>query len=251
MAISFVCKHCGKKLKAPDSAAGKSSTCPGCGNRVTCPERVDDAEVMEMVVEQPPAADSYSDLDDGKPYGLIEPEAPSAPPPENRRPCPMCGEMILATAAKCRYCGEVFGPTPTKPTKVGGRKRGKRAELKNIAIFQKSLLLCILAQIILWLALVATVVASVRSRQPPASGVLVLVGLLYLGLFVAGIAATVFAFLLALKVYSTGVGILMGILTLAPCLGLVVLLIINGSATSTLRNKGISVGLLGADMSAF
>jgi hypothetical protein len=26
----------------------------------------------------------------------------------------MCGEMILATAAKCRYCGEIFDPTLKK-----------------------------------------------------------------------------------------------------------------------------------------
>ena len=37
------------------------------------------------------------------PYGLNE-EAPA----ENRRPCPMCGEMILVNAVKCRFCGEVF-----------------------------------------------------------------------------------------------------------------------------------------------
>ena len=33
---------------------------------------------------------------------------------ESRRPCPMCGEMILATAAKCRFCGEAFDPTLKK-----------------------------------------------------------------------------------------------------------------------------------------
>jgi len=27
-----------------------------------------------------------------------------------RRPCPKCGEMIVATAAKCRFCGELFDP---------------------------------------------------------------------------------------------------------------------------------------------
>jgi hypothetical protein len=29
----------------------------------------------------------------------------------DRRPCPMCGEMIAANAAKCRFCGEIFDPT--------------------------------------------------------------------------------------------------------------------------------------------
>ncbi|HKB42381.1 MAG TPA: hypothetical protein VKD72_38500 [Gemmataceae bacterium] len=30
---------------------------------------------------------------------------------EARRPCPMCGEMIIASAVKCRFCGEIFDPT--------------------------------------------------------------------------------------------------------------------------------------------
>ena len=33
--------------------------------------------------------------------------------------CPMCGEMIIATAAKCRFCGEVFDPS-----KKQSRRRG-------------------------------------------------------------------------------------------------------------------------------
>ena len=58
--------------------------------------------------------------------------------------------------------------------------------------------------------------------------------------------ASVFVFLLATKVYSTGVGIAMGILTLIPCLGFIALLIINAKATSTLNLNGVRVGLLGA-----
>jgi hypothetical protein len=42
----------------------------------------------------------------------------------------------------------------------------------------------------------------------------------------------------------------MGILALLPCFGLLVLLIINGKATSILRANNIKVGLLGADMSS-
>jgi hypothetical protein len=50
MPITFYCPRCTRKLRAPDNAAGRSSTCPGCGNRVTCPEPVYDAEVGEMTV---------------------------------------------------------------------------------------------------------------------------------------------------------------------------------------------------------
>jgi predicted RNA-binding Zn-ribbon protein involved in translation (DUF1610 family) len=116
MAISFQCPKCGKKLKAPESAAGKSSPCPGCGTTVTCPEPVYDAEVVDMTLEQPgkPAGvDPYADLDDGGAYGVVAP-GPAAAAPDGRRPCPMCGEMIVANAAKCRYCGEVFDPTLKK-----------------------------------------------------------------------------------------------------------------------------------------
>ena len=116
MPISFECPQCGKKLKAPESAVGKSSACPGCGGTVTCPEPIYDAEVVDMTLEQPgkPAGvDPYADLDDGKAYGVVDP-GPAAPAPDGRRPCPMCGEMIVANAAKCRYCGEVFDPALKK-----------------------------------------------------------------------------------------------------------------------------------------
>src|SRR5262249_25140944 len=111
MPISFLCPQCGKKLKAPDNAVGKSSKCPGCGSPVTCPEPVYDAELVEI---PPPVAQGpgpYGDLDPNQGYGVVEPEPAAAPAAESRRPCPMCGEMILTTAAKCRYCGEIFDPT--------------------------------------------------------------------------------------------------------------------------------------------
>jgi hypothetical protein len=73
--------------------------------------------------------------------------------------------------------------------------------------------------------------------------------LLYIASGVLSIAGTVFVFMLAMKVYSTGLGIVLGLLTLIPCVGLIVLLIVNGKATSVLQANGISVGLLGADPS--
>ena len=63
------------------------------------------------------------------------------------------------------------------------------------------------------------------------------------------LVATVFVFLLAIKVYSTGVGILLRVLTLIPVVGLIVLLIVNGKATAILKQNGIKVGLMGADLS--
>ena len=57
-----------------------------------------------------------------------------------------------------------------------------------------------------------------------------------------------FVFLLATKVYGTGLGILLGLLTFIPCIGLLVLLIVNGKATRVLKENGFKVGLLGANL---
>src|SRR5262245_35304317 len=31
--------------------------------------------------------------------------------PQDRKPCPMCGEMIAASAVKCRFCGHYLDPS--------------------------------------------------------------------------------------------------------------------------------------------
>jgi len=48
------------------------------------------------------------------------------------------------------------------------------------------------------------------------------------------IIGAVFIFMLAISLYSTGAGIVMGILTLVPLVGLIVLLIVNSRATRVL-----------------
>ena len=134
MSISFECPQCGKKLKAPGSAAGKSSSCPGCGIKVTCPEPVYDAEVVEMELARakPKGFDPFADVDDDKPYGVMGPPPEGSSSDENR-PCPMCGEMIVATAAKCRYCDEVFDETIKRSGKAKSGKGKKKAILRSIA----------------------------------------------------------------------------------------------------------------------
>jgi hypothetical protein len=61
--------------------------------------------VLDAIPDGPrPVADE--DFDD------LEVEAPvvASQPTGDRKPCPMCGEMIQANAVKCRYCGEIFDP---------------------------------------------------------------------------------------------------------------------------------------------
>jgi ribosomal protein L40E len=64
--------------------------------------------------------DAEEVADDGAPgepedeYGFqstSEDEGYSGPAEPDRRPCPMCGEMIPVAAVKCRFCGDVFDET--------------------------------------------------------------------------------------------------------------------------------------------
>lgn len=109
------------------------------------------------------------------------------------------------------------------------------ARLELIARRQKGILVCIL----LYLACVIGQFVVPASVRP-------FVGLAAILPIVAG---TVFVFLLATKLYSTVLGVVLGVLTLVPIIGLVVLLVVNSRATRVLRDAGISVGLLGADLS--
>jgi hypothetical protein len=116
---------------------------------------------------------------------------------------------------------------------VVGVLSGSREDLRAVAKYQRGLLICVLINII---SLVLPYIL------PPN---LLLAAQICVG--IAGLVGLVFVFLLSTKVYGIGAGILLGILTLVPCLGLIVLLIINQKATTVLRQNGIKVGLLGAD----
>lgn len=108
-----------------------------------------------------------------------------------------------------------------------------RETLRSIAFYQRGILSCILIYII----------AAVGFYFIPPD-------LKWIGLIIVvplALTATVFVFLLAAQTYGPIVGVLLGLLTLVPCVGLLVLLIINSRATSTLQLHGIRVGLLGAN----
>jgi hypothetical protein len=118
---------------------------------------------------------------------------------------------------------------------------GEHRDVRAVAVYQKGILVCISAYLLL---LLGQIVAHVVMPAPP----LLPVALLQLA---AGLAGMVFVFLLSTKVFGIVLGILLGILTVVPCLGLLVLLIINGKATSVLRQNGHRVGLMGARLSEF
>ena len=109
------------------------------------------------------------------------------------------------------------------------------ARLELIARRQKGILVCILLYLVCVIGQFL-VPGSVRPFVRLAA-ILPIVG------------GTVFVFLLATKLYSTVLGVVLGVLTLVPIIGLLVLLIVNSRATRVLRDAGVSVGLLGADLS--
>lgn len=110
-------------------------------------------------------------------------------------------------------------------------------DLRAVAVCQKVILWCILAY---FAAVFAQMAVPPEARMIP---------LLFYIAFV--VVATVFVFKLALRIYSLPTGIILGILTLVPCIGLLVLLVVNRKATRTLNLYGHRVGFMGADLSGF
>ena len=120
--------------------------------------------------------------------------------------------------------------TETEPQETEGTL--SREQIRVIAGRQKMLCVCLLAYIIAFILFFVSPGGLTR--------VFGLIG------FAASVAAMVCVFLLATKLYGTGLGIVLGILTLIPLVGVIILLIVNGKATGILRKHGVKVGLMGA-----
>jgi len=53
MAITFHCDHCGKEIRAADTAGGKWGKCPRCHNKVYVPSPTVDDELKLAPVDEP------------------------------------------------------------------------------------------------------------------------------------------------------------------------------------------------------
>jgi biopolymer transport protein ExbD len=74
MSIRFACPQCGKKLKAPDHDAGRSSVCTGCGQKLRIPFA--DGSTDDSVAHRAPATidSEHAALTDAgalDPFGLM------------------------------------------------------------------------------------------------------------------------------------------------------------------------------------
>jgi hypothetical protein len=123
--ISVAC-GCGKRLKAPASAAGRRAKCPACSAPVLIPQ------------PDPPAADSADDAL----YELAA-QAESAPVP-TATVCPQCRTAMPDTAVLCTHCGyntrtgksvaaAVAAPPPPKPGKPLTYGAGKNKPVDYMA----------------------------------------------------------------------------------------------------------------------
>jgi hypothetical protein len=114
--------------------------------------------------------------------------------------------------------------------------------VKDIATYQKGVILCILAQVILAIAF-----AGLRQAAVVPEMVLLIGGIaVYL---VMVVIAEVLIFQLARHTFSSTAAVLSAVAVLIPCLGLLALLIVNVQATTILQANGVRVGFLGARMS--
>ena len=123
---------------------------------------------------------------------------------------------------------------------AAGVLSGKQEDVRAVAVYQKGAFICILVY------LLSVIVTFVAFALPEPLRIVPAIGILG-----AGVVGTVFVFLLAVKLYGVGIGVLLGLLTLLPCLGLVVLVIVSNKATNVLEQNGHHVGLLGANLAEF
>ncbi|MFO0825520.1 MAG: hypothetical protein U0792_20770 [Gemmataceae bacterium] len=167
--------------------------------------------------------------------------------------CPSCGEDVTVPEAqaerrdrsrpwergKSRELREPREPEETREDRSGRSRSGDElsaADLRQVATYQRGVLLCILLYGGLVLA---------QFGLPPDLRMVLLIPAVPVA-----IAAAVFVFLMSMKVYNSA-GIALAILTFVPCLGLLILLVVNQKATSVLQEHGYQVGLLGASLSQF
>ena len=107
---------------------------------------------------------------------------------------------------------------------------------------QKVILVCILIQIVNIVFQMAVAIG----KLPIPQAALMAASIVSL---ITSVVSAVYVFILAIRIYNTGLGILFGLLALVPCAGLIVLLVVNAKATGILQANGHKVGLMGADLS--
>jgi hypothetical protein len=103
--VNCTCPHCSQALEVPEELLGKTVECPACKGaiRLPAPQPIPAPQPArnKVVVGNRPAAA----------FGGLK-----------TKPCPMCGEDILAVAKKCKHCGSMLdGSSSAQQVSVTGR----------------------------------------------------------------------------------------------------------------------------------
>lgn len=184
---------------------------------------------------------------------FIETASPARPEmaPVHRRPCPACGESIVATAVKCRFCGAIFGPMlkQARGAQVGGINSGRFEDLRKVAAYQRHVNLCLLFQMMAFIGSLVAIVALTSPERGDQSGTTqIVLGIVVMLIVISMVVSAIFAFLLTLQVSNVWVGIVVIAGALIPCLNWIVMFAVAGHAANILKKNGFTVGFLGANL---
>ncbi len=123
--LRFLCPRCGKRLKAPETAAGRTVKCPKCSAVVLVPVVSSGADPASSPPTSSQRQQSATARDPAR-----EAKAQSEPPEANAGPevkqCPFCSETIMATARKCKHCGEILDPELKESRQLAGKAQPRR-----------------------------------------------------------------------------------------------------------------------------
>ena len=87
--LKFNCPHCEQSLEAPEEMLGQTIECPSCNSTIQLPDPEPQHKPDPPVELRTPV------------------QTPSPAPPQRKtQDCPFCSEEILASARKCKHCGE-------------------------------------------------------------------------------------------------------------------------------------------------
>jgi len=103
--MKFNCPHCEQPLEVPEEMLGDTIECPSCNGSIQLPKPEYQPEPDSLVELQTPMQ-----------------QPPSAPPQRQTKDCPFCGEEILASARKCKHCGEFLDGSSSPASTISQKK---------------------------------------------------------------------------------------------------------------------------------